>query len=137
VDTAHGLRRANGVVISTNNYVGDVISDGGAENCYQGTQTSTTNVASDTSGDIDNQSTYTSYFINTTVGSEDFHLKNSSNALWGSDGTDLDGDSNLPITDDIDGDVRHSTTPDIGADEWDNVIVGGGGPLKGAVIIVD
>lgn len=38
--------------------------------------------------------------------------------MWTTYGLDLDGDTNLPVTDDIDGDSRDATQPDIGADEY-------------------
>ncbi len=55
--------------------------------------------------------------MNITNGSEDLHLLNDSNSLWGLFGADLDSDPNLPVTDDIDGGARDASTPDIGADE--------------------
>ena len=56
--------------------------------------------------------------MSVTAGSEDLHLLSDSNALWGSYGADLDSDPNLPVTDDIDGELRDSATPDIGGDEY-------------------
>ncbi|MCK5712922.1 MAG: hypothetical protein KAI25_09410, partial [Hyphomicrobiaceae bacterium] len=63
---------------------------------------------------------YANYFYNITDGSEDLHLRHDDNQLWGTDGADLDEDGNLPVTNDIDGDSRDSTQPDIGADEVTN-----------------
>jgi hypothetical protein len=58
-------------------------------------------------------------FVSTTSGSEDLHLSpnvaNNFDAIG--QGADLRYDSNLPITTDIDGQMRRAT-PDIGADEY-------------------
>ena len=59
---------------------------------------------------------YATYFTNTTPGTEDLHLKATSLSLWGWNGTDLAGDANLPVTNDIDRGAR--VRPDIGADEF-------------------
>jgi hypothetical protein len=67
--------------------------------------------------------TYADQFVSTTGGSEDFHLKSGSD-LEGA-GVDLDSDATLPVTDDIDGDTRDATAPDIGADEFVAAAVGG------------
>jgi hypothetical protein len=53
-------------------------------------------------------------FVNTTAGSEDFHIQNNSDAK--NAGADLSSDSNFPFSADIDGQFRISTW-DIGADE--------------------
>jgi hypothetical protein len=114
-------------IVAKNNYVGSIT--GSTPAAYSSTgflAGSTHNVSFDATADDDsdmanaviNQSSYASYFNNITSGSEDFHLLNDSNALWGSYGADLDNDANLPITDDIDGDARDATQPDIGADEF-------------------
>ena len=63
----------------------------------------------------DRQDAYATYFKNTTSGTEDLHITNTSLALWGSSGANLSADANLPVTDDIDGGPR--VRPDIGADE--------------------
>jgi hypothetical protein len=102
--------------------VGLVDSTGGGEECFSGTFSEEDyNVASDTSptgaNSIENQSVYSNYFVNTTGSNENLHLQNDSNTLWGTYGADLDSDSNLPVTDDINGDTRDATQPDIGADE--------------------
>ena len=68
-------------------------------------------------GNVVNQTSYASYFVNVTAGSENFHLLADSNALWGVYGADVDTDPNLPVTTDIDGETRDSTNPDVGADE--------------------
>ena len=47
----------------------------------------------------------------------DYHLAGSDTVALGA-GADLDGDAILPITDDIDGNARDASAPDIGADEY-------------------
>ena len=64
------------------------------------------------------QTSYASYFLDTTGGSENLHLQNDSRTLWGIYGADLDSDPNLPVTKDIDGQWRDADRPDIGADEF-------------------
>ena len=59
---------------------------------------------------------YATYFVSTTVGAEDLHLRNTSLSLWTGNGTDLSADANQPVTNDIDGGSR--VRPDIGADEF-------------------
>jgi hypothetical protein len=49
-------------------------------------------------------------------GSDNFHL-GSGDTLAAANGYDLDTDGNCPVTDDVDGDTRDSSTPDIGFDE--------------------
>jgi uncharacterized delta-60 repeat protein len=121
--TVQGIQDAlGGTVYARNNYVGLVDSTMGSEDCFLGSfAAENNNVSSDgTAIGTDSQngkSDYASYFVNVTAGSEDFHLLGNSNTLWGSFGEDLDGDPNLPVIDDIDGDGRASTQPDIGADE--------------------
>lgn len=56
--------------------------------------------------------------------SDDFHLDSGDSEAI-AQGADLDEDGSLPVTDDIDGDLRDTSTPDIGADEF--VAVGGAG----------
>ena len=120
---AYGLRAGLSTVHARNNYVGDVISTAQAEHDYDGTfSTTTNNVSSDSTasgaGSQTGKSNYAAYFVNTTPGAEDLHLRNDSNALWGSYGADLDNDPDLPVTADIDGDARDASLPDIGADEF-------------------
>ena len=112
-----------GTTHAKNNYVGLIDSAGGTEAAFFGTFASEDyNVASDTSAtganSVDSQATYTSYFVDSTAGNEDLHLLDDSSALWTSYGEDLDSDPNLAVTDDIDGDARDATQPDIGADEY-------------------
>jgi hypothetical protein len=72
-------------VIAKNNYVG---STGTA--CYGSlTSGSSNNIGSDTTGDTDNQSSYSSYFTSVTGGAEDFHLRGNGTSLWGVAGTNL------------------------------------------------
>ena len=54
-------------------------------------------------------------FSDTT--NKNFHLVSGDTAAMDL-GADLDADATIAITDDIDGNARHATTPDIGADEF-------------------
>ena len=87
-------------------------------------------VSSDATGDdvaansAINKNSYSSYFTNISAGSEDYHLKNDSNTLWGLSGTDL----SATFTTDIDGQTR-SVPWDIGADEY--VSTASGNPPAG------
>ena len=124
-------------VIAKNNYCGLVTADASqpVKDCYQGrdgaTLTQNNNVSSDGTasgaGSVTNRTAYASYFVDITDGSEDLHLRDRSNVLWGTVGEDLDNDPNAPITGDIDGDSRDAYTPDIGADEAVSAGAGGGG----------
>jgi hypothetical protein len=118
-DYARGIIRNGGTATVRNNAVFDVDNTGNtSEACFSGTMTQSNNVSSDDTGNIINETDYSNYFQNTSDGTENLHLKGDSNSLWGSYGSDLDTDANLPITDDIDGDARDASTPDIGADEY-------------------
>jgi hypothetical protein len=125
-DYARGIFRDSGTATVTNNAVFDVDNTGNtSEACFSGSMTADYNISSDDTaddnggtGNIINKTDYSSYFQNTTDGTENLHLKGDSNSLWGSYGADLDADANLPITDDIDGDSRDASQPDIGADEY-------------------
>ena len=126
---AQGIRRGGGggeTVTVKNNVVLDVVASGGPQACFTGTfaAASTHNVSSDGTAAINanpNQTgqtgPYNTYFRNVIDGGEDLHLLNDSNTLWGLFGADLDSDPDLPVTDDIDGEARDTSTPDIGADE--------------------
>ena len=115
---AYGVREAGGTVTVKNTVVLDVESIAGSEACFSGTLTQSNNVSSDaTAVGATNQTSYATYFKDTTNGAENLHLRNDSNNLWGLFGADLDSDPNLPVTDDIDGEARDPSTPDIGADE--------------------
>jgi len=111
-----GIERTQSTVTATNNVV---VGSGNAD--FSGTLTQSYNVSSDATasgtGSQTNKTDYANYFVDITGGSEDLHLKDDSNTLWGSNGADLDQDANLSITADIDGDSRDASTPDIGADE--------------------
>ncbi|MGH9461101.1 MAG: right-handed parallel beta-helix repeat-containing protein, partial [Vicinamibacteria bacterium] len=121
--SAFGVNGAAGVMTVRNTAALDIISTLGPEMCFTGTLTQSNNVSSDPTasgpGSQINRTAYASYFQNTMTGSEDLHLLNDSSTLWGSFGADLDGDPNLPVTDDIDRGARDPSTPDIGADEFD------------------
>ena len=112
-----------GTTHAKNNYVGLIDSAGGTEAAFSGTFASEDyNVASDTTttgpNSIDSQATYANYFVDSSAGNENLHLLDDSNALWTTYGEDLDSDPNLAVTDDIDGEARDTTQPDIGADEY-------------------
>ena len=128
--TVRGIYRAQGYQIVKNNYIGKLATAGGGGTlCYYSGMTMGSNVASDTSGDIDSKTDYTSYFLSTTNGSEDFHLREDTNTLdWGSYGEDLTSDPVLSVLYDIDGEDRNASQLDIGADQF--------GPLAGSVMIV-
>lgn len=121
--TSRGIYDAPGsTIFARNNFVGLVDSALGSELCFSTTfAAENNNVSSDGTatgpGSQTGQSDYASYFVNVSAGSENFHLLSDSSTLWGTTGADLDGDPNLPVTDDIDGEPRHPSTPDIGADE--------------------
>lgn len=51
-------------------------------------------------------------------GASDFHLAGGRSDIAFRTGADLDEDATLPVTDDINGNSRHATTPCIGADEY-------------------
>ena len=125
-DFARGIVRSTGIATVTNNAVFDVDNTSNSTECgFCGSMTQGNNVSSDaTAVGPQNQTAYASYFLSITDGSEDLHLLNDSNTLWGSFGADLDSDPDLPVTDDIGGDARDALTPDIGADEFGGV----GGP---------
>jgi len=65
-------------------------------------------------------------FADTTQATLDLHLK--TNSVCIDSGTDLSADSDLPVTDDVDGDSRpQGDATDMGADEW--VTAGEGGAV--------
>jgi uncharacterized membrane protein YgcG len=111
-------------VFAKNNYVGDVRSDNDpVSNCYDQRNAGATldqqsNVSSDGTGNVINRAAYGSYFVNANVGSEDLHLLNKSNVLWGSFGTDVTTDPNLPVKRDIDWQGRNPAEPEMGADQF-------------------
>ncbi|MFQ5922440.1 MAG: beta strand repeat-containing protein, partial [Anaerolineales bacterium] len=124
-DAAYGIHDSAGsTIIARNNYVGLVYAGVAfPEFGYWGTFNSEDyNVSFDgsTSGpnSVNSQASYTTYFIDSRAGSTNLHLTSDSNALWGTYGADLDSDPNWPITDDVDGDTRDATQPDVGADEY-------------------
>ena len=115
----HGINANAGTMIATNNVS---LKPGGGFFDFKvgtGTLTQSHNVSSDATaaGALSqiNKTAYATYFRNTTVGTEDLHLRNDSFSLWGSNGANLSADPNLPVTNDIDGAPR--IRPDIGADE--------------------
>ena len=140
--TAEGMtHRASQVstIRTRNNFVGDIDSVADSEDDYSNISGSEAdyNVSSDATASgansVTGQTSYSSYFVSVT-GTYNLHLKNESSvgSIWGQAGTDLRSDPDLAVTDDIDGDARIDTTPDIGADEFT-----GSSILRGAIIIVD
>ena len=129
--SGHGMRLGGGAThYVKNNYVGQLscVTCTYTPKAFKQGETATinadNNVSFDDSADdftgannVINQATYASYFANVSAGSEDFHLLLDSNALWGVYGADLDGDPNLPVTIDIDGQARDNAQPDVGVDE--------------------
>ena len=115
---------ASGVIIfATNNYCGDVQGKNPVVRCYDVQSGAVLNQSHNVSSDATaagtapqiNKNAYATYFESITAGAEDLHLRSNTLALWGSSGTSLASDPNLPVTVDIDGTVR--ARPDIGADE--------------------
>jgi hypothetical protein len=111
-----------------NTFCGKIQSAAGAEACFYAdvpaNMTQAYNVSSDATasgtGSQTGKTNYTEYFYEPSGTSTDLHLRHNSSTLWGGNGADLDSDANLPVTEDIDGDARHATAPDIGADEVTN-----------------
>jgi hypothetical protein len=126
----HGISRSSGNppnMTVRNNVVLNVTQVGSSASlsCFQFASDyilSSNNVSSDNTatgaGSQINRTAYATYFRSVVAGAEDLHLLGDSIALWGSNGADLDADGNLAVTDDVDGDARHATAPDIGADEF-------------------
>jgi hypothetical protein len=111
---------STGSVVKNNVSINDVFN-GSFTDYYPATGfagTRSNNVSSDTTSEtiaLRNMRAYATYFENTTSGSEDLHITDTSLALWGSSGADLSADLHIQVTDDIDGSSRGR--PDIGADE--------------------
>jgi hypothetical protein len=128
---AAGIQEGLGTIHAKNNYVGDLAGNWNAYAFYWGTTDfaagSTNNASSDDTADDGNlangkidQTSYSSYFVSTTSGLEDFHLKPSDTALRNA-GTSLTSDAGYPFAADIDGDPRPiGGVWDIGADEAQN-----------------
>ncbi|MFC1622409.1 DUF2341 domain-containing protein [Patescibacteria group bacterium] len=127
-DDAMGLWcvQASSPCVIKNNYVGDLTADdtayayyeqqAGAFSDYSELNVSFDATTASSTTDITNKTSYTDYFSSASS-PHDLHLKADSNTLWGSYGADLDEDTNLSITQDIDDDTRDTTNPDMGADE--------------------
>ena len=131
--TSRGMRLGGASLTHnvTNNYVGQVTGgDNFTPAAFKEADSTTINADNNVSFDgtattfyttgannVGSQSTYANYFVDVTAGTENFHLVNNSNALWGKYGLPLDADTNLPVTVDIDGEARDGTQPDVGADE--------------------
>lgn len=128
-----GLRRNGGVVYAKNNIV---------QNCtdgYNGTFDASSDynisdLVADAPGTHSKNST-TVQFRN--IANDDLHLAGSDTAAKDA-GVDLSADTELPLTSDIDGQIRpNGTAFDIGADEWSPVVTAGGSGVKGAPPILD
>jgi serine protease AprX len=94
------------------------------DDCFYRAGTQSNNISSDGSAEGSGSLTYKSAstnFVSTSSGSEDLHLKSGANAIGR--GADLDSDSNLAITLDVDGGSRPSSSPEIGADEYGEAYV--------------
>lgn len=66
---------------------------------------------------------YNQTFTFVDYDNDDFHLASNDAGALGY-GVDLSSDPNFPVTDDIDGDARDGSTPDIGADEYASATTG-------------
>jgi hypothetical protein len=118
---------ALGGEIKNNVSINDVFSSATNTDYVGSIGTWVSNVSSDSTSEtaaLRNKTAYSSYFRNTTLGSEDLHLRNRSLNLWGANGADLSADPNIAVRRDIDGASRVS--PDIGADEFAPPEVGTG-----------
>lgn len=118
----YGIRQSAGTLVAKNNIV-----QGSANNAYQGTfdAASDYNISDDATdpGGANDQNNVTLTFIN--LGGRNFHLDaGDTEAIGGGEDLDPDGDGFLNVTDDIDGDARDATNPDVGADEFVAVAAG-------------
>ena len=121
---AFGVENNGDLCVVRNSFVGDIRGISSPEATFNGTITQSYNVSSDGlasgTGSVTGKDQYEAYFVNFDIAgyAMDLHLKNSGLVLWGTDGTDLSADADLPVTMDIDRTTR-SSTPDIGADEFE------------------
>ncbi len=119
VDNGTGLNTNNSDTVAKNNLAFGNTDDYGATFNAE----STNNAFGEADGTGFSNSVNISAKAGTDVfvdyNNNDFHIKGTISELIGA-GVDLDpdGDGHLNITDDIDGDARDATTPDIGADEF-------------------
>ena len=139
-NTIYGIKNTNGTsgdaqginfnndrpnVYLYNNIVQSVQSTSGTPTAYSSSAFTNINhggnIADDTSSP-DSLNSITVDFVNTTSGSEDFHITNSTNNQTNVIGQ---GDTTIDLLGyrDIDGDYRSNVTPDIGADEYDQFFV--------------
>lgn len=107
-----GITHLSATVYVSNNLVFNCTDD------YNGSMSGNNNAYSEGTDPVSNGVDISGYagtdiFVDYT--NDDFHIKSGTTLENG--GTDLDSHANCPVTDDIDGDTRHATTPDIGADE--------------------
>jgi hypothetical protein len=106
-------------VVSNNLLMGCTTCINGVSNIDEGENNATNDGTGDDNnleGGIVDKTSYSDYFVSTTSGSEDFHLKSTATDFIGA-GVDL----SATFTDDIDGDTRSSW--DIGADEYVSAVV--------------
>ena len=112
--------------VQCRNCVGMKLVGSGGLTAFNGTwDVATNNVASDTTAtniataapNADSQTTFASYFVNATAGTQDLHLLDTAMNLWGLDGVDLSADATLPVTEDIDL-VTRVAPFDIGGDQF-------------------
>ena len=121
--TTIGLGHHNaGTIYARNNYVGKVKNNaGGSTTAFSGSFTQSYNISSDATasgtGSKTGKNHYEDYFHQAGQTDTDLHLKATGLSLWGTNGTDLSGDANAPVTNDIDNQSRPAT-PDIGADQF-------------------
>ena len=123
---AYGIKSSDATAVIKNNICMNVSTVAGTAACFSvAGSLSDYNVSSDATAPGTNKATgktaYTDYFADHANG--DFHLKNTSLALFGLSGADL----SATFTTDIDG-VTRSAPWDIGADQY---IAAGGGSFTG------
>lgn len=115
-NTLHFCRRGYGVTggtcVAKNNIAQDCDTNDGFYGTFDG---ASTNNCSDDSGDAPGSNPQTGEVTFVNEGADDFHL-DSSDTVALDNGVDLSSDTDLPFSDDIDGETR-SGTWDIGADE--------------------
>ena len=111
----------SGALSVRNSYCGRVYRPDGTAPCFSGLTDQFYNVTSDSSasgvGSVNGQNNYDDYFVMTDPDNMDLHWKAPSEVLFGTNGT-LDIAGTLIPLDDIDGNTRSTTAPDIGFDEW-------------------
>lgn len=130
--TSYGIRARSNFCVAKNNIVFNCV-DGWLETDNFHTD-STNNMGDDATGPTNDgayvQTSQSGAELFLDYSGEDFHGLDTSSDLYHA-GADIDaGDTYYNVTDDIDGDSRHATTPSIGADEFENAPPGGRDVLK-------